>query len=314
LADDLFGHGVGFAGNELLVADREGVRGRRVEHGRPVGKIDPWIELDELAESVPPLGQRFLVFQHHHLAADAKVVRRGLAPGLVGFLAVGVEDLDHLVHRMKAGGDLGAASRRLARRRNADHGCPCRRVRLLDGTRNHAQIVEIPELAVMRDDRFGQRLVHDGDGLVVAGARLVDAEPDLGHLLRDAGRGADLQPPAGEVIEHADLLDQLPGRMIGRHHAHDAEPDAFGPQRDAGNQEVGRRRIGGAEVMLAEEDAVEAGGLRARPQIEIGVEMTLRHGGIEPLRQFRRRHEKLKNPGFDHSALPPTVREQRRSL
>jgi hypothetical protein len=66
--------------------------------------------------------------------------------------------------------------------------------------------------------------------------------------------------------------------------------------------------------MLAEEDAVEAGGLRARPQIEIGVEMTLRHGGIEPLRQFRWRHEKLKNPGFDHSALPPTVREQRRSL
>ena len=265
-------------------------------------------------KALPPLGQRLLVFQHHHLAADAQVIRRGLAPGLVGLLAIGVEDLDHLAHRMKSGGDLGAAPCRLARRRNADDGRPFRRVRLLNRARDQAQIVEIPELAVMRDRRLGQRLVDDGDRLVVAGARLVDAKPDLRHLLRDAGRGADLQPPAGEVIEHADLLDQLPGRMIGRHHAHDAEPDAFGPQRDAGNQEVGRRRIAGAEVMLAEEDAVEAGGLRARPQIEIGVEMTLRHGGIELLRQFRRRHEKLKNPGFDHSPLPPTVREQRRSL
>jgi hypothetical protein len=42
--------------------------------------------------------------------------------------------------------------------------------------------------------------------------------------------------------------------------------------------------------------------------------MTLRHGGIEPLRQFRWRHEKLKNPGFDHSAPPNSAREQRRSL
>jgi hypothetical protein len=32
--------------------------------------------------------------------------------------------------------------------------------------------------------------------------------------------------------------------------------------------------------------------------------MALRHGRIEPLRQFGRRHEKLKHPGFDHSALP----------
>jgi hypothetical protein len=63
----------------------------------------------------------------------------------------------------------------------------------------------------MRDHRLGQRSVEDLHRLVVAGTRLVDAQPDLRHLLRDTRRGADLQSAPREVVEHADLLDKLPG-------------------------------------------------------------------------------------------------------
>ena len=65
--------------------------------------------------------------------------------------------------------------------------------------------------------------------------------------------------------------------------------------------------------MLAEEDAIEAGALRARPQIEIGVEMTLRHGGIELLRQLSGRYKKLKTQDLIIQRSP-NVRERKTSL
>jgi hypothetical protein len=99
------------------------------------------------------------------------------------------------------------------------------------------------------------------------------------------------------MIKHADLFDQLPRRMIGGHDAQHAEPDVFGAQRNVRNQQIRRRRIAGAEMMLAEENALETGWFGTGPQIEIGVEIALRRGRIEPIRHFRRRCENSKIHG-----------------
>ena len=103
----------GLAADELFLADRETVRERRVER-RTVGKAEPRIEFKEFAIRHPALGERFLIFIHHHLTAQAEIVRTRLAPGFSGFVAVGVEDFDHPFLRMKAGRDFSAAARCLA--------------------------------------------------------------------------------------------------------------------------------------------------------------------------------------------------------
>ena len=85
---------------------------------------------------------------------------------------------------------------------------------------------------------------------VVARARLVGAEADLRHFVGDAGRRSDLEPAAGEMVQHADLLDQLPRRVIGRHHAERAQPKASSSAtqrwRSAGWAPANRRRRNGA--------------------------------------------------------------------
>ena len=232
LSDDLLGDGGGRADNEFLFADGKAVRGRGIERRRPTRQIDARIELDEFAERLASLGHFVCVIQHDHLAANAKVVLADLAPGLVGFVPIGVENLDHLVLRMERRGDFGAAPRCLARRGHADDRHPFRRVRLLNGRGARRRLSKFQIFAVMRDDRLCQRLVDDLNRLIVAGARLVHAEPDLRHFLRNPRGGPDLEAAAGQMVQHADLFDQLPWRMIGQHHAQNAKPDFFGAQRD----------------------------------------------------------------------------------
>src|SRR5262249_44344359 len=136
---------------------------------------------------------------------------------------------------------------------------------LLYGTRGQAEVVEVPELAVVRDDRAFQRGIEDVEDFIVAGTRFVVPEADLRHFIGDARRRSDPKSPAGEMIQHADLFDQLPGGMIGRYHAKRSQPQSRGARSDAGNEQVRSRRIGCAEMVLAEEDALEARRLGARP-------------------------------------------------
>jgi hypothetical protein len=135
-----------------------------------------------------------------------------------------------LLNGWKPGAELGAASRRLAGRRNADHRDPDGRRWLLHGARGQAEIVEVPELAVVRDDGALQRGIEDVENLVVAGARLVGPRPTFSISLGIPGRRSDLEPAAGEMVEHADLFDQLPRRVIGRHHAQRSQPQSLGPR------------------------------------------------------------------------------------
>src|SRR5262245_50469602 len=102
------------------------------------------------------------------------------------------------------------------------------------------------------------------------------------------------------MVQHADLFDQLPGGVIGRHHAERSQPQFPGPRRHVGDEQVGRRRIGCAEMVLAEEDAFEARRLGARPQVEIGFEIAQRFGRIEPLVKLAWRGKELEYPGLYH--------------
>jgi hypothetical protein len=72
----------------------------------------------------------------------------------------------------------------------------------------------MPVLAMMRDNRFGQKGVEDVARLVVAFARLLDAHADPRHFLRDSRGGADLEPALRQMVEHADFLDDLPRLVI----------------------------------------------------------------------------------------------------
>ena len=156
----------------------------------------------------------------------------------------------------------------------------------------------------MRDDGALERGIEDVERLVVARPRLVMTEPDLCHLVGNARRGSDLEPAAGKVVEHADLFDQLPGCMIGRYHAERPQAQLSGSRRDVGDQEVGRRRIGRAEVMLAEKNAFEARRLGAGPQVEVGIEVALRYLRIELLVELARSRKELKDPRLDHACRP----------
>src|ERR1700722_18977810 len=57
-------------------------------------------------------------------------------------------------------------------------------------------------------------------------------------------------------------------------------------------------------MMLAEEDALETGGLGAGPGVEIPVEVAQRRGGIEILDQTGWRRKEFEDPRFDHAPAP----------
>jgi hypothetical protein len=74
------------------------------------------------------------------------------------------------------------------------------------------------------------------------------------------------------VVEHADLLQDAPRLVERQHHAHGPEPQPPGGASDGGNQQVGRRAVGEAEMVLAEEDAFEAETVQALPQGDTRIE------------------------------------------
>src|SRR5262249_6077350 len=110
-------------------------------------------------------------------------------------------------------------------------------------------------------------------------------------------------PAAGEMVEHADLFDQPPRRVVGRYHSQCPQTKRPGSQRNVGDQKVRRGRIGHAEMMLAEEDALEPRRLGAGPQLEIGIEIALRCLGIELVQKSARRGEELEDPRLDHQNI-----------
>src|ERR1044072_2768103 len=96
--------------------------------------------------------------------------------------------------------------------------------------------------------------------------------------------------------------------VIGQHHAHYAEPEPACPLGNGADQEVRRGGERAAEMMLAEEDALEAQRLVARPQVEIARDVVAdvaRRGIVGLAAQLG---EELEQPGFDHCSSPAMTR------
>jgi hypothetical protein len=106
---------------------------------------------------------------------------------------------------------------------------------------------------------LGEPLQQDLEGLVEALAPAVPVdleEPDLdrGHARADA----ELQPPAAQVIEHADLVDQAQ-RVIQRQAVDERpEPQRPRPLRRGGEEDARRWRVAQRRaVVLGEVVGVE---------------------------------------------------------
>src|SRR6185437_9977060 len=310
LRDDLLRDMGAGAGDEFIGPDREAVRlARRVGHGRC---RKPRIMAERLAIELSRGAGGFLrlalIGGDDDVAADRELVGTMRMPAALCLVAIGIEYLVDALGRVKAGAELGAAPRRLARGLGADDRRPARRRRKLQRPGRDAQRGEIPILAVMRHHRIGEYLVENLDRLGVAGVRLLDRQPDLRHLLRNAARRADLEPAAGELVQHADLLADAPGLPIGQHDAHDAEPQPVRYRREMGDEQVRRRAEAETEMMLAEENALEAEFLGAAPQIEMPA-IALGGLGGAGVSAAHRRAEQLENPRLDHRrAAAPTPR------
>jgi hypothetical protein len=122
---------------------------------------------------------------------------------------------------------------------------------------------------------LGKPLQQDLEGLVepLAPAVPVDLEePDLHR--RHPRADAELQPPAAEVVEHADLVDQ-PQRVVERQAVDERpEPQRPRPLRRRREEDARRRRVAqGCAVVLGEVVGVEPSALVALEQLQPLLEL-----------------------------------------
>ena len=180
---------------------------------------------------------------------------------------------------------------------------PERRVRLLERTQLHRDVVVPVVPALEGQPLLGQPCQDDRQRLVEDRARLAIVDPEVAKLVRrDATADAQLEPTTREVVEHADLLDE-PQRVVERQDVDErsqADPaGALGCRR-----EKQARRGGHAErrgVMLCQVVGVEASGLRRLHELQpLLVELLHRCAApVDPVEQ---------SEGHVGHAVPPLDR------
>ena len=134
--------------------------------------------------------------------------------------------------------------------------------------------------------------------------RNIGRDPDDRELGRDPADHADLQPAVGQVIEHCDLFDHPPRRRVRTDRAEHAEAQPRRAGGDVRDQQVGRRAVGRAEVVLAEEDAFEVAGVGPCPQVEVPVEVVVHRLRIGSSLLVEWLVEELEQPRLDHVGSP----------
>ena len=190
----------------LLVEDEAKCKVRRGEH--PLG--DP-------RDDRPRFGDRgFVIFGDEDVAADADVGWADLAPSLGRALAkrrdIGVGVADRLNHAFDQ--EVAALRDPLDRLVVACADVD-RRVGLLVGSRAQADVLKIPEAAVVAHRALGVPEQLDAlkplvEALGPLGRR--NPESTVIHLVA-APRDAELDPPSAEHVERRDILDQAdPGQ------------------------------------------------------------------------------------------------------
>ncbi len=138
---------------------------------------------------------------------------------------------------------------------------PDRRVRLLQRRDFHGDVVIRKPLAVKIQDLLRQALQHELEALRID---LLRIRRVLSVIREFDGRGAaaeaDIDPPAAQMIEHADFLDQ-PQRMMQRQRVDQrAEPKLPRALGDRGKEHAGGgRHAERRRMMLGEVIGVEPG-------------------------------------------------------
>jgi hypothetical protein len=140
---------------------------------------------------------------------------------------------------------------------------PERRIRLLERPQVHGEVIEAVEVSGIGELVVTEPFPHDGQRLHIArvvrlGVRFLTPEV----CLHDAAPPhPDVETPAAQVVEHADLLDQ-PERMMQRQNVHArAEPQAVRALGHRGQEDVLRwgQTVNRRGVVLGQVIGVEAG-------------------------------------------------------
>ena len=169
-------------------------------------------------------------------------------------------------------------------------GHPHRRVRRLDGFRQHLHPLVVEERSVVRNPLVGPRLQHDLDGLV---------EPPRAFLPRDAKGGefatleppprSPVDPPAGQHIQQRHLLRQ-PQRVIERRQRHGgADPQPRRPRRRHRPHHVHRRADREPRKMvLRQPNRIVAGAVHdSEPLQRRLVDGCQRHRPVPPAKELQ---------------------------
>ena len=167
------------------------------------------------------------------------------APDRLGMLDIFLEFLD-VLGQSRGGGDaqrhhanslLGRQP--VGRRLQGRH--PDRRVRLLVRLGTHVARRHVPETAFPLEQPVLPDLGNHGQRFFphVAGVAWVDAHARL--LVRRRAPGAEIDPPAGHVVDHGDPLSHPHRVMVRQNDDAESEPDAFGQAAQRPENSLGTR-------------------------------------------------------------------------
>ena len=201
-----------------------------------------------------------------HLAHHSPVLPVRLAAGLGGAdldglpVAADIGRVEVEAHR-----DIAALARELQRvGALAQAGDADRRMRRLhrlevrlQEIEHHVGLGHVPEFAVVGPRRIlGPHLQDDLQRLAGHVAVLAGHAVDMEHrpVARQAGSGdAEIEPAAGEMVEHGDAVGEFGRVMVGQQEAAGAEADVLGLQERLRQQQIRRRvRLPGRGVVLAD--------------------------------------------------------------
>ena len=172
-------------------------------------------------------------------------------------------------------------------------------MRLLERADAQRDVGQVVVATLVCAERATQSLLDDLQSFFEHRPEIVFGEPEtrvLGRL--PAAPDAELEAPAGKLVEHADLFEQADRMMQRQEIDQRAELDGRGPLRHRGEEHRGRRghpEVG--RVVLGQVVAVEAeplvkldqpqpGGVLLADRTPIGVDM-VEHPEAHPARAHR---------------------------
>ncbi len=181
--------------------------------------------------------------------------------------------------------EAGDADRRMRRLQRLDVG--------LEEVEHRVGLVHRPELALVGPRRIlGPHLQDDLQRLAGHVAVLARHAVDVEHrpVARQAGgRDAEIQPTAGEMIEHRHAVGEFGGMVIGQQEAAGAEADVLGLQQRLRQQQVRRgMRFPWRGVVLADPGFLVAEFIEPSQHLQVPV-VTL----LQPALRRMRRHREI---------------------